>query len=54
MRCFALFMFVVLAFPPLVYPAATKFAQEVMLNYLKNDRAGLAMLNAPYVSSILT
>ena len=30
-----------------VQGAFTRFSDEVMANYLQNDRAGLALLNAP-------
>ena len=43
-----------LVFLASVNAAATKFSEEVMQNYLENDRAGLARLNSPYVKHIFS
>ena len=40
-------MLATLGLPSMLRAAFTRFSDETMANYLQNDRAGLALLNAP-------
>ena len=46
-RLFVVTVLVLLELSSIVHAALTRFSDETMANYLQNDRAGLALLNAP-------
>ena len=46
-RLFVVTVLVLLELSSIVHAALTRFSDEMMANYLQNDRAGLALLNAP-------
>ena len=49
-RCNLYLIFIFSVLSPVINSAATKFSDEMLWHYLRNDRAGLAMLNAPCVA----